>query len=431
MVNWPGLGHDRPFCHFGTIGNGRERSVEHSIARRLAALAVTAAALAASGLAAFSADSGPQAPDDASARVIAAAKEQLGDPYEWGAAGPDRWDCSGLTSTLWREVGGVHSIPRVSYAQAAWAIPVAAADALPGDLVFFDNPVSHVSLYLGEGKVIDGSSSRGEVVIRAVWPAEMVSYGRVPRPTMTPVRVVRGSRGALRAPPVKVAGTRRPAAVTEDGRLNAVPPLGAVSRRPLRPPVARLRAFALASVGAPYAARGRGPSYDAGGLVSATWRRAGGGILPTTAAALEMRTTRVRVRDVVPGDFVFYGSPAMHVGIYIGAGRMVDASRALGKVVQRPVFRSDTVRFARLTPARRTPLARRTPATTRTSTARKKSTVRKKPAIRTKATPRRKPAAATPVKAPPPLRSTAGATKRRPLPARRPVATPARPPRKR
>lgn len=403
----------------------------HSIARRLTALAVTAAALGASGLAAFSANSGERAPDDAAARVIAAAKEQLGDPYEWGGAGPDSWDCSGLTSTLWREVGGVDSIPRVSYAQAAWAIPVTAADALPGDLVFFDDPVSHVSLYLGDGRIIDGSSSRGGVVIRALWPAETLSYGRVPRPTMPPVRVVRGSRGALRAPPVKAAGkSRRPALVKEDGRLNAVPPLGAVSRRPLRPSAARLRAFALTSVGAPYAARGRGPSYDAGGLVSATWRRAGGGVLPTTAAALELRTTRVRVRDVLAGDFVFYGSPAVHVGIYIGAGRMVDASRALGKVVLRPVFQSDTVRFARLTPARRRTLARRAPATGRASV-RKKPTVRKQPVARPKATLSRKPAAATPEKVPPPLRTTAGATKRRPLPARRPVVTPARPPRKR
>lgn len=404
--------------------------MKRSISRRLAALAVTAAALAASGLAAFPADSGLRAPDEAAARVIAAAKEQLGDPYEWGGSGPDSWDCSGLTSTLWREVGGVSGIPRVSHAQAAWAIPVAAADALPGDLVFFDNPVSHVSLYLGGGQVIDGSSSRGGVVIRPVWPAEMISYGRVPRPTMPAVRVVRGARGALRAP----ARVKRPAAaprrsvpllVAKDGRLNAVPPLGIRETRPLRPSAVRLTRLAVASVGSPYAVRGRGPSYDAGGLVSATWRRAGAGALPTTAAALELRTTRVRVRDAAPGDFVFYGSPAVHVGIYVGGGRMVDASRVLRKVVLRPVFRSDTVRFARLTAAPRRPAAR-VAGTRRTPTVRK-------PAVTRSVAPTKKKAAAAPTakSSPPARRTVVGAATRRLPPARRPAQTPPRQPRKR
>lgn len=318
---------------------------ESAMWRRLAAVAAMALAVGSAGLAALTTDPGQDAPDGASRRVIAAAKTHLGEAYAWGGTGPDTWDCSGLTSTLWREVGGVSSIPRVSQAQAAWAIPVAAEDARPGDLVFFDQPVSHVSLYLGHGRVIDASSARGQVVIREVWTTAEVSYGRVPRPTAPPVRVVRASRG------VTVGQSVGPALVKADGKFNAVPPLGFVSRQPPRPVAVRFAALARRAVGSRYSARGRGPAYDAGGLVALSWRRAGGGTLPTTVASLERRTKRVRVRDVAPGDLVFYGSPAVHVGVYVGGGRMVDASRVLYRVVLRPVFRSDTVRFARIVPA--------------------------------------------------------------------------------
>lgn len=349
--------------------------------RRLAALLALAAGLAGTGLAALSSESDPVAPDAAAQRVITAAKTHLGERYVWGGAGPDSWDCSGFTSTMWREFGEVASIPRVSQAQAAWAIPVAAEDALPGDLVFFDQPVTHVSLYLGRGRIIDASAGRGAVVIREVWSGTPVSYGRVPRPTAPPVRVVHGSVGSVGAGgsvgSVGAGGSvglRSGAGVGSvlvlaDGKPNAVPAFGFVSRVTPRPVAARAAGLAREAVGAPYAGRGLGPAYDAGGLVSATWRRAGGRALPTTAAALERRTSRVRVRDVAPGDLVFYGSPAVHVGIYVGGGLMVDASRVLLRVVLRPVFVSDTVRFARVTsmvkqPAVKQPAVRRPPRRT-------------------------------------------------------------------
>jgi cell wall-associated NlpC family hydrolase len=132
--------------------------------------------------------------------------------------------------------------------------------------------------------------------------------------------------------------------------LNGVPPLGFVSRQEPRPVAVRSAALARRLVGSAYAAHGRGPAYDAVGLIGSVWHRAGGGGLPTTAAALEARTRRLRVRDVVPGDLVFYGAPAVHVGVYVGGGLMVDASRVFRKVVLRPVFASDTVRFARIMP---------------------------------------------------------------------------------
>lgn len=87
------------------------------------------------------------------ATALAFAKKQLGKPYVWGAAGPDSYDCSGLTSAAWRAAG--ITIPRVSRAQSTGAgAPVARADLQAGDLVFFYTPVSHVAIYVGNGMVI-------------------------------------------------------------------------------------------------------------------------------------------------------------------------------------------------------------------------------------------------------------------------------------
>src|SRR5689334_12828072 len=126
------------------------------------------------------------APADRAAAVVAAARAQLGEPYAWGAAGPDSWDCSGLVWAAWRTAGGASAIPRVSRDQQAWAVPIPAEQALPGDLVFFGDPVTHVGLVTGRTgttvRMIDAASSRKAVVERSVWTTGVVRYGRVPRP---------------------------------------------------------------------------------------------------------------------------------------------------------------------------------------------------------------------------------------------------------
>jgi cell wall-associated NlpC family hydrolase len=106
-------------------------------------------------------------------------------------------------------------------------------------------------------------------------------------------------------------------------------------------------------VGAGWAAGRSGPAYDAAGVVRWSWARAGYGVLPTTAAAIERRTRPVALRDLRVGDLVFYGRPAVHVGVYVGNGMMIDASKVLRTVSQRRVFASETVRFGRLVPVRR------------------------------------------------------------------------------
>lgn len=301
---------------------------------RLVGVLAAVAAVASSGLAAVSSRAGVAAPDAAASRVITAARAHVGDRYQWGGSGPDVWDCSGFVSTLWRTVGKVASVPRTSRDQASWAIPVPPAQALPGDLVFFGSPVSHVGIYLGDGRMVDASQSRGQVVLRAVYPSRVIRYGRVPRPTAPPVR-----------------GTPKPVptpAPEPPPVLNPVPPLGYVSRVQAHPAAIQLAKAARTRVGARYATGGRAGTFDAAGLVHWSCATTGRAALPLTPAAIEARTRPVRVRELATGDLVFYGRPAVHVGVYVGRGRMVDASRVLRRVVLRPVFASETVRFGRL-----------------------------------------------------------------------------------
>ena len=89
--------------------------------------------------------------------AVAFARAQLGERYVWGAAGPDTWDCSGLTSKAW--AAGGKSLPHYSVAQYDVTTPISASELRPGDLVFggdSDSPSSifHVALYVGDGRIV-------------------------------------------------------------------------------------------------------------------------------------------------------------------------------------------------------------------------------------------------------------------------------------
>ena len=105
--------------------------------------------------------SGPQA-----SAVLAYAQAQLSKPYEWAAAGPATFDCSGLTMMAFRQVGldFIHN----AYAQyeATKQYAVASADLQPADLVFFgpnEAGIHHVGIYVGNGVFID-APDRGTLV---------------------------------------------------------------------------------------------------------------------------------------------------------------------------------------------------------------------------------------------------------------------------
>ena len=270
----------------------------------------------------LAAKSGPR-PDPAAA-VVANVRAQLGDGYAWGGAGPDTWDCSGLVFAAWGGVGGATGIPRVSRQQQAWAVPIPVEQVLPGDLVFFGEPVTHVGLVTARTgtsvRMIDAASSRKAVVERAVWTTGVVRYGRVPRSGMPAVRPWT---------PVPI-----PAPVV---------PLTLPARAQSEPSTARaLAAAALArkAVGTP------NPGDAA--FVQQVWHQAGGAVLPATKEALAATGRPVTLADARVGDLVLYGPPASHVGVYVGNGLMVDASRRLGKVVLRAVWTSPTLHLVRL-----------------------------------------------------------------------------------
>ena len=97
------------------------------------------------------------------------AKKFLGVPYVWGATGPSKFDCSGFTQWVYRDVG--IEIPRVSRDQAKVGQYVRYDELQRGDMVFFDTKkhrkgkVTHVGIYLGDGDFIHASSTGKKVVI--------------------------------------------------------------------------------------------------------------------------------------------------------------------------------------------------------------------------------------------------------------------------
>jgi cell wall-associated NlpC family hydrolase len=93
--------------------------------------------------------------------AVQAATAQLGKPYEWGGAGPDSFDCSGLTMWAWR-AGGV-GLSHSAAAQYSETAHVSLADIQPGDLVFYGSPISHVGIYVGGGQMINAPHT-GDVV---------------------------------------------------------------------------------------------------------------------------------------------------------------------------------------------------------------------------------------------------------------------------
>jgi cell wall-associated NlpC family hydrolase len=91
---------------------------------------------------------------------------RLGTGLFAGAAGPDRYDCSGLTRYAYRAAG--IELPHSSRSQSEMGTPVARADLQPGDLVFFYEPVSHVGIYVGDGQMVDAGSEETGVSQRTV-----------------------------------------------------------------------------------------------------------------------------------------------------------------------------------------------------------------------------------------------------------------------
>ena len=106
----------------------------------------------------------------ASGRAAAAvnyAMAQVGDAYVYGAAGPDAYDCSGLTMASWAQAGV--ALPHSSSAQYGSGPQVPASALQPGDLVFYYSPISHVGMYIGNGMIVHAANPSTGVQVAGLY----------------------------------------------------------------------------------------------------------------------------------------------------------------------------------------------------------------------------------------------------------------------
>ncbi|MGY1668527.1 NlpC/P60 family protein [Geodermatophilus sp. SYSU D00696] len=132
-----------------------------------AAAPAAAAPAAAAPAAAAPAPAAPAGGYSGAAQVaVQTALAQVGDPYVWGAGGPNAFDCSGLTQYAYAAAG--ISLPHSSRMQSQMGTAVSRSELQPGDLIFYYSPVSHVSMYIGGGQMVHASTSGVPVKVVSV-----------------------------------------------------------------------------------------------------------------------------------------------------------------------------------------------------------------------------------------------------------------------
>jgi len=150
-------------------------SLQASERRRLAAAA--AARRAAEHARAMTQRASYHGPASGQASVaVRYAYAQLGKPYQWGASGPNSYDCSGLTMASWAAAGV--SLPHSSSAQYGSGQHVSQSDIQPGDLVFFGSPIHHVGIYIGSGNMIHAPHTGSSVEIAPAFRGDYVGAVR-------------------------------------------------------------------------------------------------------------------------------------------------------------------------------------------------------------------------------------------------------------
>lgn len=119
----------------------------------------------------------PGAPSARAARAVSFAYGALGMPYVWGATGPSGYDCSGLTQAAWHAAGV--ALPRTTYTQINAGARITKSQLRPGDLVFFYSGISHVGIYIGNGRMIHAPHSGAPVRIA---PIDQMPFAGATRP---------------------------------------------------------------------------------------------------------------------------------------------------------------------------------------------------------------------------------------------------------
>jgi cell wall-associated NlpC family hydrolase len=116
-------------------------------------------------------------PFAARASALKHALSKVGAPYRYGAAGPKAFDCSGLVYWSFKQAGV--DLPRTSRAQSRVGKPVSRDNLRPGDLVFFYKPVSHVGIYIGDGKIVHASTKKSPVKISDMAGKKLTTARRI------------------------------------------------------------------------------------------------------------------------------------------------------------------------------------------------------------------------------------------------------------
>ena len=107
-------------------------------------------------------------------RAMRVALAQRGDPYRYGAAGPDAFDCSGLTKFSYGRVG--RSIPRTTDQQKAGLRAVAKSAKRRGDIILFTvaGNAYHAAVYIGHGRIVHASRPGTPVRVARIWTTSYV-----------------------------------------------------------------------------------------------------------------------------------------------------------------------------------------------------------------------------------------------------------------
>jgi cell wall-associated NlpC family hydrolase len=121
----------------------------------------------------------------ASDSLVQRAKSLLGTPYKWGGTTTKGFDCSGFLNYVYRTKNV--SLPRTANAMYRKGTPVSRSQLRSGDLVFFKTSsraaVTHAGMYIGNGKFIHSSSSRGvsisDINSDSYWKQRFVGAKRI------------------------------------------------------------------------------------------------------------------------------------------------------------------------------------------------------------------------------------------------------------
>jgi cell wall-associated NlpC family hydrolase len=111
----------------------------------------------------------------AGGKVVDFAWAQLNEKYVFGAAGPNTWDCSGLTMMAWKAAG--KSLPHNAAEQYRAVQHISRSQLVPGDLVFY-NDLGHVGIYIGNNQIIHAPNSRTVVKVGPIDGDTLYGYGR-------------------------------------------------------------------------------------------------------------------------------------------------------------------------------------------------------------------------------------------------------------